>query len=556
MINRTQRALALLCAMLLLISGFAGAIGMAETQKEHPPIPLSGRMLGIGADAVQWIQTGFPKAPTKIKKITITKPKKALRIGEKPKLSVKISYSGKKPAMSRFVAEYSAPDILAVTYEKKAFYVQPLALGNTTLTIKDSLGTKEGSALLTVSAFAPQSVVLDQTTLTLQKGKSQQLVGSVLPASANQKLTWKSSKTSVAKVSKTGVVKAVKKGKATITATSDNGKKITCVVTVQNDPVPTPTPTQNPGETPAPTQTPGTTPAPTSTPPPTGKGIKKIGMGGSPQVLMEDGTLFYLETQGGVQKNPGTGYTDIATGVNDAIALKGDQLFDVGWGRQELIGTGFTAISTGYNYSLALKGTDLYAWGENEHGKLGDGTKIDRPTPVKVGEGFTHVAAGDDISLAIKGGELYQWGKDGPSIPTKVNAGVGFTGIATGGYSNAALKGTDLYEWEGNEGASMRKTNSGIASVSVGGSHILALKGDGLYVKGYGDFDLGLGSSVDSADDWTLIGTGYTHASAGWGRSFAVKNGEVYVWGDGYNGALGLPTPAVVYVPTKINLPK
>ena len=69
--------------------------------------------------------------------------------------------------MSRFVAEYFAPEILTVTYEKKACYVQPLALGEITPTIKDTLSTIEGSALLSVSAYALMSVALDQTTLLL-----------------------------------------------------------------------------------------------------------------------------------------------------------------------------------------------------------------------------------------------------------------------------------------------------------------------------------------------------------------------------------------------------
>ena len=264
-----NRSLALAFTLALLMNCFAG-LASTVAEKQQPPIPVNGRMLGIGEDAIQWIQIGHSKAPTKIKKISITKPKKALRIGEKPKLTVKISYSGKKPSMSRFEAEYSDPNILEVTYEKKSFYVEPLALGETVLTIRDSLGTKEGSAVLKVSAYAPESVALDRIMLLLQKGETQKLIGTVVPASANQKLTWKSSKTSVAKVSKTGLVKAMKKGTATITATSDNGKKMTCVVTVENGAVvtPTPVPTATPVPTPAPTATPA--PTPTPTPPPSG----------------------------------------------------------------------------------------------------------------------------------------------------------------------------------------------------------------------------------------------------------------------------------------------
>ena len=62
------------------------------------------------------------------------------------------------------------------------------------------------------------------------------LTASVLPAGVSQKVTWKSSKKSVVAVSKNGKLKAKKTGKAIITATAENGKKASCVVTVKKEP--------------------------------------------------------------------------------------------------------------------------------------------------------------------------------------------------------------------------------------------------------------------------------------------------------------------------------
>ena len=57
-----------------------------------------------------------------------------------------------------------------------------------------------------------------------------------VPLKANyQKWEWSTSDASVATVDNRGVVTAVAKGKATITLTSDEGKKATCNITVDNE---------------------------------------------------------------------------------------------------------------------------------------------------------------------------------------------------------------------------------------------------------------------------------------------------------------------------------
>lgn len=77
------------------------------------------------------------------------------------------------------------------------------------------------------------SVQLSQTKMTLQAGDTLTLTVIVSPANATDKtVTWKSSDTSVATVSSSGVVKAIKEGEATITATA-GGKSATCQVTVK-----------------------------------------------------------------------------------------------------------------------------------------------------------------------------------------------------------------------------------------------------------------------------------------------------------------------------------
>jgi hypothetical protein len=78
-----------------------------------------------------------------------------------------------------------------------------------------------------------KSVTLYKTSASLGVGQKLQLAASVLPTSASYpKLRWTSSDKHVAAVSSSGVVTAKKAGKATIYATTSNGKRASCKVTV------------------------------------------------------------------------------------------------------------------------------------------------------------------------------------------------------------------------------------------------------------------------------------------------------------------------------------
>ena len=82
------------------------------------------------------------------------------------------------------------------------------------------------------------ALTLNQTVISLEKGKTFQLNATVTPASATDKaVTWKSSNTKIATVSSTGKVTAKSAGTVTITCTAKDGsgKKATCKITVYNN---------------------------------------------------------------------------------------------------------------------------------------------------------------------------------------------------------------------------------------------------------------------------------------------------------------------------------
>ncbi len=77
------------------------------------------------------------------------------------------------------------------------------------------------------------SITLSSTSLKLNEYESTKLTANVIPSNAiNQKIKWVSSDDTVVFVSINGTVKALKEGKATITASTKNGKTATCQVTV------------------------------------------------------------------------------------------------------------------------------------------------------------------------------------------------------------------------------------------------------------------------------------------------------------------------------------
>ena len=92
--------------------------------------------------------------------------------------------------------------------------------------------------LNTVEYTPISALVLDRNTLQLGPGQSETLAATVIPTDASYKaVSWKSSNTGVAIVDSSGRVTAVSIGTATITVTSQYGKKTaTCAVTV-NSPI-------------------------------------------------------------------------------------------------------------------------------------------------------------------------------------------------------------------------------------------------------------------------------------------------------------------------------
>ena len=128
------------------------------------------------------------------------------------------------------ISDTGVAQLSAASMENGVSTVTVYALKAGSATISVTCGEQSGRC--TVSVTNPATgVLLDNGTLTLTRGDTKQLLATVLPADAQDNVGWSSSDTAVATVTD-GLVRAVAKGTATITATA-NGHSATCSVTVE-----------------------------------------------------------------------------------------------------------------------------------------------------------------------------------------------------------------------------------------------------------------------------------------------------------------------------------
>lgn len=163
----------------------------------------------------------------------------------------------------------------------------------------------------------------------------------------------------------------------------------------------------------------------------------------------------------------------------------------------------------------------LWKWGRGEFGQVGDGTNIDKSSPVKIGtdSNWKEAISTGATSFAIKtDGTLWAWGRN--------NYGQIGDGTNTNKFVPIQI-GTDN-NWK---------------SISAILDHCLAIKTDGtLWAWGNNSFgQIGDGTNIDrnvpvqigTDTDWQIATTGHYH-------SLAIKtNGTLWTWGYNNSGQLG-----------------
>ncbi len=169
--------------------------------------------------------------PTAPKSVRLNKTKATLKGGESLNLKATLS-----PSDAKTVFTWASSDKRVATVSDEGTVIA-LAKGSATITVKTSNG-KSASCKISVSSniTKPLEVKLNMEKATVVVGGSLTLKATISPSGVKSGLTWTTSNARVVTVSDKGVVKGLKKGTATITVKTSNGKSATCKVIVPTAP--------------------------------------------------------------------------------------------------------------------------------------------------------------------------------------------------------------------------------------------------------------------------------------------------------------------------------
>ncbi|MBK8048710.1 MAG: carboxypeptidase regulatory-like domain-containing protein [Anaerolineales bacterium] len=245
-----------------------------------------------------------------------------------------------------------------------------------------------------------------------------------------------------------------------------------------------------------------------------------------------------------------------------------------------------TEVAAGGKHTCARIGGDLRCWGDNRYGQLGDGTTVDRVTPVALVGIDSHaggLVAGDYHTCAIQTNSTVAcWGDnrygqlgDGTAtsraFPAPVAGLVDVTALSSGDLHTCALTGAgailcwgyNRYGQLGNGGTLTQRTPivvvaSGAHALAAGGSHTCALFSDGAaFCWGLNDRgQLGDGTNIDHWTPVEAIGPflDAVHVAAGWGHTCALSaTGGAMCWGDNLSGQLGDGTRTDQWLPIAVS---
>lgn len=254
------------------------------------------------------------------------------------------------------------------------------------------------------------------------------------------------------------------------------------------------------------------------------------------------------------------------------------------------LSTGVKSLEAGDDHTCAvMESGGVKCWGFNEYGQLGDGTAIDRNTPVDV-QGIippvVMVAAGWGHTCALTSqGSVKCWGNnhygqvgDGSSIEnlhTPVNvAGLayGVTAIsADGGHTCALLDrgvlvcwGNNKYGQLGDGTAEVREVpvpvvglTTGIAKVVAGWNNTCVVKTSGDLVcwgwNYYGQLGNGIRTTSTRPVDAGELVYGVTELALGWGHTCVITDiGGVQCWGLNENGQIGDGSTSDAFLPVDV----
>jgi len=237
------------------------------------------------------------------------------------------------------------------------------------------------------------------------------------------------------------------------------------------------------------------------------------------------------------------------------------------------LSSGVRTIASRYNHNCALLETGaVKCWGWNGRGHLGDGTKINKSTPVDVSglsSGVSAISAGNGHTCALlRTGAVKCWGDagktgDGTDVERTTPVDVfglssGVISISAAGYHTCALLSTGAVKCWGSEdggtlgngggpsnkpGGAISGFSASVIALAAGERHNCALLSTGgVQCFGQnGNGQLGNNTLISSSTPVTVSGISSAVAISanGWTSCALLSTGEAKCWGQNGNGQLG-----------------
>jgi len=230
---------------------------------------------------------------------------------------------------------------------------------------------------------------------------------------------------------------------------------------------------------------------------------------------------------------------------------------------------GFVALATGNFHTCGLSQTgEASCWGANEGGQLGDGTRVDRPspTPVPAEISFSALTAGAAHTCGLAGrGVPFCWGlnangqvgdnsRTDARLPKAVGGGLTFSMLVAGWNHTCGLTTSgNAWCWglnsDGQLGDGSRLdrlvptlVRGSIQSIAAGNTHTCGASSDQVLCWGDNRFgQLGDGSTNGRPQPAPVAGlSSVTQVVAGAAHSCALQaNGTAHCWGQNLQGQLG-----------------
>jgi len=246
-------------------------------------------------------------------------------------------------------------------------------------------------------------------------------------------------------------------------------------------------------------------------------------------------------------------------------------------------GGGFQGLALGVSHACALDGSGTaWCWGANDGGQLGDGSRADRPEPVRVETelalSILTAGAGHTCGL-VSGGRAACWGRnlsgqlgDGTredrSTPALLPDDRSYQSLVAGWEHTCGLSaGGELACWGGNGGGQLgdgsqldrltpAPVTGSFGSVVAGSRHTCGISGERVLCWGDNSFgQLGDGSTQSRTRPTAVEGlpappmrlaAGAVHTCA------LLAGGAAYCWGQNVHGQLGDGTNGNRAIPSQV----